>query len=285
MPGNGFRYWRDQQLGVHGIDLLIATCDAHTYPRHEHDEYVIAVYTGGAQKYSVGAVEGVAVAGHLLVIPPGVAHSARAADGAHGWSHIALYPDRETLRSLVHDVPRLARTPLPVGAGTSFEAHETCYRLLRCHRILADEQSDALARQEAFAYAVLAAIKHVSGASLVLSEAPPLTRPIRRAIEYVEAHFSDRSLTIYRLAGAAGLSPYHFMRLFKNTIGLTAHGFVMNTRLKRAQALIADGATLADVAAATGFADQSHLTRHFRRVFGVTPGAYLQSTRRRDLRP
>jgi AraC-like DNA-binding protein len=74
-------------------------------------------------------------------------------------------------------------------------------------------------------------------------------------------------------ARMAGLSRYHFHRLFRRTVGLTPGGWSRSVRLRHARDLIQAGARLADVAYETGFADQSHLTREFKRVYGVTPGA------------
>jgi AraC family transcriptional regulator len=80
-------------------------------------------------------------------------------------------------------------------------------------------------------------------------------------------------LTLRDLAAVAHLSPYHFARLFKISTGLPPRRYVIARRVDRAQQLLrgGDDLTLAQVAARAGFWDQGHLTRHFRRLVGVTP--------------
>jgi AraC family transcriptional regulator len=94
---------------------------------------------------------------------------------------------------------------------------------------------------------------------------------IKRIKEYVVAHF-DEPIEVAVLAGIAARSPFHFTRLFTQAVGVTPHRYVVHLRLRRAIELIRDGRSgLAEIAAHTGFADQSHLSRWIRRVHGVSP--------------
>jgi AraC family transcriptional regulator len=102
----------------------------------------------------------------------------------------------------------------------------------------------------------------------------------RRVLELMEAQASAH-LTIDALAREAGLSPAHFARAFKESVGRAPHQHLLAIRLERARRLLdAPDAALSDVAFRTGFADQAHFTRFFKRYFGVTPGALRQSHRR-----
>ena len=93
-----------------------------------------------------------------------------------------------------------------------------------------------------------------------------------RAIEYVEAHIGD-DLSLAALAGAVGLSPYHFARVFRASTGLSPHQYVIRRRVERAQGLLATtDRSLSSIAREVGFASGSHLTVHARRVLGVSPG-------------
>jgi AraC family transcriptional regulator len=83
------------------------------------------------------------------------------------------------------------------------------------------------------------------------------------------------SVTVRSMAGVAGYSPFQFSRLFKASTGLSPHQFVLSLRLERAHRLLREpNAQLANVALATGFYDQAHLTNAFRRAFGVTPSVF-----------
>jgi AraC family transcriptional regulator len=103
----------------------------------------------------------------------------------------------------------------------------------------------------------------------------------RRTLELMDAE-PTASLTIDALAREAGLSPAHFARAFKESTGRAPHQHLMGLRLERARRLLdAPDAALSDVALRSGFADQAHFTRFFKRQFGVTPGAFQRSRRHR----
>ena len=102
----------------------------------------------------------------------------------------------------------------------------------------------------------------------------------RRALELMDARL-DSSLSVELLAAEVGLSPAHFARAFKETMGVAPHRYLLHLRLERARRLLDAGdATLSGVAQRAGFADQAHFTRHFKREYGVTPGVVLRSRRR-----
>ena len=93
---------------------------------------------------------------------------------------------------------------------------------------------------------------------------------LERLKEYVNAHL-DEPIEVAALANIAGRSPFHFSRIFARSVGVTPHRYVIHLRLRRAVELIREGRTgLAEVAACTGFADQSHLSRWIKRVHGVS---------------
>lgn len=106
---------------------------------------------------------------------------------------------------------------------------------------------------------------------------------LRAVAERVEAGLDER-LRLADLAAAAGLSPFHFARAFRATVGEPPHRWVMARRLERARARLRAGERAGEVAAALGFADQAHLTRLFRRRFGTTPGAEARAARQRPAR-
>lgn len=93
-------------------------------------------------------------------------------------------------------------------------------------------------------------------------------------VRYIDAHL-DGELPVGRLAEVAGMSQWHFSRLFRTTTGLSPHQFIVRRRVERARELLdAPGRKLAVIAAEVGFASQSHLSAHFHRHYGVSPGEY-----------
>ena len=102
---------------------------------------------------------------------------------------------------------------------------------------------------------------------------------LQRVKVFVEANI-DRSIHIRDLASRAGLSRYHFARAFRTSTGKTPRAFIEQCRIERARVLIdTTDRPLAEIAVATGFATQSHLTAAFRRAMGFTPAAYRRGRR------
>lgn len=130
-------YWHEPVLG--GIDLLIANCVNHRFARHAHEEFVLAVFERGAEQFETEGRHLTASAGTVLIIPPGIAHTGRAAT-EDGWSYRAFYPRLELVREVSDDTFR-DQVRLE---GISVELYSnTCLfkRLIRAHHSLSTNQS------------------------------------------------------------------------------------------------------------------------------------------------
>jgi AraC family transcriptional regulator len=98
---------------------------------------------------------------------------------------------------------------------------------------------------------------------------------LRRLIDYIDNHMAD-NLSLAELASIVGMSQYYFSRLFKQSMGLTPHQYIIQCRVERAkQLLLREDRSIVDIAHTVGFSDQSHLTYHFKRLLGVTPKTVL----------
>jgi AraC family transcriptional regulator len=98
-------------------------------------------------------------------------------------------------------------------------------------------------------------------------------RSVIQAMKYIHENYPSE-VSLADIAGAAHLSPYHLTRVFKKATGISPHQYLVQVRVNSARSLLTAGAgdrSLAEIAAAVGFADQSHLTRHFKRMLGITP--------------
>lgn len=111
-------------------------------------------------------------------------------------------------------------------------------------------------------------------------EVRPVERPfsqereaVHRAKQYLEENYAQR-ISLSDLAEQVALSPYHLLRVFHAEVGLPPHTYLQDVRIRRAQRLIELGQPLIDAALAVGFSSQSHLTRRFKQIVGVTPGQY-----------
>ena len=103
-------------------------------------------------------------------------------------------------------------------------------------------------------------------------------RALRLASDYLAEHLVA-NVGLDELASAAGIGKFRLIRLLRERTGLPPHALHVAHRIRRARLLLENGTPAAAVAAATGFADQSHLHRHFRRGLGVSPGEYQRRFR------
>lgn len=101
---------------------------------------------------------------------------------------------------------------------------------------------------------------------------------IRKACEYLEQNLAENIL-LKDLSEIANLSPFHFCRTFLLEKGISPHAYQTQLRIIRAKHLLRNGEALSSVASIVGFADQSHFTRHFKRIVGTTPGQYMQNSK------
>ncbi|SRR5579883_1558090 len=108
-----------------------------------------------------------------------------------------------------------------------------------------------------------------------VAASPDLSRPaVQRAIEYIESYLSE-DLSLHELAKIVHLSPYHFARLFKEATGLPPHRYIISRRVERAKLLLTTtNQSLTFIAHEVGFASESHLAMHFKRLTGLLPKHY-----------
>jgi transcriptional regulator GlxA family with amidase domain len=96
-------------------------------------------------------------------------------------------------------------------------------------------------------------------------------------VAHLEANFTE-PVTLHDLEELTDLNAFQLIRLFRRLVGTTPHAFLMQLRVRRARALLSSGESIIGAAAETGFVDQSHLTKHFKRAFGTTPGDFVRNS-------
>jgi AraC-like DNA-binding protein len=101
---------------------------------------------------------------------------------------------------------------------------------------------------------------------------------VKRVREHLTESYAE-NVSLRQLARLVQLSPFHLSRVFCQQVGMPPHAYQTQVRVARAKTLIRQGHSISQVATLTGFADQSHLTRHFKRLVLLTPGQYLQNSK------
>jgi AraC-like DNA-binding protein len=265
-------YWREPSLG--GIELMRARFKTHSFARHAHDEIVIAVFEQGAERFEAGRTSHVAAAGSVLVIAPGVFHNGSAASG-EPWRYRAFYPRSDLLLGLRRDLSGSGQGHALAAPVQQFEDEAVHCALTQAHRQL-EERSPLLERQSAVIGAFACLLCHIERGNI--SSPRPERAAVRRARDCLESYYSE-DVGIDALAEITGVSAAHLMHCFRREMGVPIHAYLTQVRLRHARDMLARGAPAAEVAAAVGFVDQSHLIRRFKKAYGVTPGMYVREIR------
>jgi AraC-like DNA-binding protein len=152
--------------------------------------------------------------------------------------------------------------------------------LARVHASFSDPCATRLSREQAFLQFLLAC----APLGVVDASKPPRVHPgVKRARDLLHGQF-DRARSIETLSREAELSRFHLQRAFRDAYGVSPHAYLNLLRLAHARRQLLAGSAPAEVAATCGFFDQSHLTRHFVRAYGLPPATYaLRSSKRRAL--
>lgn len=230
---------------------------------HSHEEYVVGAIVGGAEHLEVGGVRHVAARGATLFLHPDEPH-ANATLGDALLRYEVLYIGASAMRAANDGKAPAFQAPVR-SEPHLYAAITGAHAALRASH-------DQLEQETAF-HALVRALSALS-ADTDRAIARPSTR-IRRVKAFIDAHYGE-SFGLDALADVAGLSTFHTLRLFKREVGLTPLAYRNQVRLTHARRLLLGGAPVADAALAVGFADQSHLSRQFQRVVGVSPARYAR---------
>jgi AraC-like DNA-binding protein len=265
---NRAKFWVDRDLG--GVGLLRAAFGTMSFPRHVHSELVIAVTEDGAGRCVTRGMSDVATSRSIMVFNPGEPHAGGVAGDAP-WRYRGLYVADAAFKDICEIIgERPAATPY--FNDSVVNDTELAGLLLHAHRAL--ETGDArLVREGLYLAGVAALVERHGRPRPSLPQTVAEHGPVRRALDYMQANLAC-DLSINELAACAGLSPFHFVRCFRKTTGLPPHACLTQFRLNAARRFLGDGKSPAEAALAVGFYDQSHLTRHFKRTYGITPGQY-----------
>ncbi|WP_417830397.1 AraC family ligand binding domain-containing protein [Thalassospira sp.] len=267
------RHWR----AADGVDLFEADYKNFSFPKHSHDYYAFGTILNGAEKFMTRGTNYVAARGQILIMNPMQVHDGGPASD-EGYQYQIMFIDPKVFGDMVGELsPK--NTGLPFFGNcvvTDPELHLHLQGLHRLFRPGAEGRTTDLERDSQLLYsAARFALRH--------ADAPPyLYQPgsedkrVQTVIDYMAAHL-DANISLDDLAVITGLSRFHLLRVFRAATGLPPHTYFNHMRLRRAKRMLFDGASIADAAAATGFADQSHLNRHFKAMWGVSPGTFIAS--------
>jgi AraC-like DNA-binding protein len=267
IPENIVEVWRPPEF--EHVELCRGRHVTQGYPSHWHDELHFSLVTGGSGYLEHRGIAYAGPAGNLSMVAAGDVHS--------NWSDHNLGCD---FRSMYVDVRLVEKVALEL-TGQASPAHNLATQTTRgglipnqylsLHRSLecCDNRLQRESELNSFLGTVLLHYSNCKQNARAGSE-PDAVRRIR---EYISDNFAD-AIPLDKLAAIANLTPYYLNRAFRRHVGVPPHAYQVQLRIMRAKDLLRNRMPIADVALATGFADQSHFGRHFRRAVGMTPATY-----------
>jgi AraC-like DNA-binding protein len=257
-PMEWVRAWRPVVDGIH--EVFHARFVDHVYPRHTHDAWTVFLVDQGAIAYDLERRHRGAAGSSVTLLPPHVVHDGRAAT-PNGFRKRVLYVGTELLSEALAgravDGPDIADPGLVRAVD-------------RLHAILRDpgEALEAEVRTALVAERLWERLGEPATRSDVAERT--LAEGLR---DLLEAHGRE-PFTLRDASRFLHATPAHLIRSFTRAFGIPPHRYLVSWRIGQARRLLLAGAPIATAAVEAGFHDQAHLTRHFRRHVGTTPGRF-----------
>jgi AraC-like DNA-binding protein len=251
--------WRPSVPGVE--EVFHAHFVEHAYPMHVHDAWTLLIVDDGAVRYDLDRHQRGTPDDTVSLLPPLVPHNGSPAT-AHGFRKRVLYLDMTQLDE---------RFIGPAVDGPDLGDPLLRRRIGQLHTVLAD-RGDELEAESRLALISQRLREHLRPGRAADPAAPGggVARNLRDLLDgrLVEGTTLDEAARLLHT------HPAHLVRSFSAAFGIAPHQYVTSRRVDLARRLLLDGRPPGEVATAAGFYDQSHLTRHFKRILGTTPGRY-----------
>lgn len=261
--------------GLDGLEIMSARVVAHSFSKHMHECYAVSLNYDGRGAFDCRGEVRDAAPGTCNLIAPGELHTGHATS-PRGWIYRNLYVEPSLMSTLLAGV-EWSGPPQPAFNAPLTRDPVLGRRLARVFAAL--ERPDFRLRPESLLLSVVAriAIRHLSPPH-AMREPGREHAAVRRVKDWLH-HHPEANVSIGELAALAGLSHYYLVRAFHRHVGVPPHRYQTNLRVNQARSLLRAGVPIAEAAQRTGFCDQSHLHRCFKRLYGVTPGGYAAPDR------
>lgn len=262
---------------IPGLVLSTARFADFRFEPHYHLDCHVALITEGVQRQSFKGEALLLAPGTIQLMPPGEVHDGIAAE-AESYTLQTFRLSPSLLKGLGEEIT--GRQHFPSQAAAVWRDPLLADQLRRMHTGLGQANADPLLNETRVLH-----LFEILFARLL--QPPPqtvegkLSAPqLRRVRDFMEAHLPDK-IVLDDVATLLGLNRFRFLKLFKRTVGMTPHAWLLRLRLERAVELINANTDMAmtEVAHAVGFFDQSHFTHAFRQAYGVTPARFQRPTR------
>ena len=259
---------------IQGVEVLFGRGITNAFKRHIHKTYIIGIIEHGQRIFSLPQDDIHVLKNEIFLLNPGQTHGCRSQNpSGHSYSVLSIAPELLiTLASQISD------SPCTPG-----------FKAVRCKDPMLSEkfrgflktihhpESDIHLEGDFYALTAHILIHH--------SEiAEPMTVPeisgesLDKVFRFMTRHYSE-NLSLRQLADLVYLSPFHFQREFTRKVGISPHEYLQGIRIGVARERLMQSRNLAAIALETGFYDQSHFCRVFKKIVGISPGKFRQCNR------
>jgi AraC-like DNA-binding protein len=260
--------------GLCDLELLHAKYVTQSFPRHTHERYAIGIIEQGALGFFYRGENVVALPGNINLCIPGEVHTGHSASD-EGWIYRMFYFNTTMLQNIASEVTgQPCRIPF-FQSGVIADAY-LAQQLCQLHLQLEKTTIPLLDLESALLELLAQMIIRYADDSPSMCRIGQEPHAVKQLKRYIKSHYAE-DISLDNLAQITYLSRYYLIRIFREAVGIPPHAYLRQVRIKHAKELLACGQPIADVAIATGFTDQSHLTRWFKRLWGFTPGQYRNS--------
>ncbi len=257
------------------LEWLHARFVTHEFAPHTHQGFAVGIIERGVEAFKYRKALHFAVPGQIVTVNPDELHTGFAAETG-GWQYRMFYPSADLLERIANEIG-LRGTPF---FDQAIWHNSTVAQLLnRAHRIFENRaletNASQLERDEALLEAFTALIEQHADTRPIRKPATPGSSVVTVARAYLD-EYAFQNPSLEHLASISGVSAFQLLRAFKRELGLPPHAYLVQRRLEKARGLLRSGTSPISAAFDSGFSDQAHLNRLFKRAYGITPGVFAK---------
>jgi len=244
-------------------NLLEASFKNKTFSPHFHDKYSIALITSGNHNFTCNKDDFVARPGDIRLINPHDIHVCK----SKTWGYITFTPDSNFVEAFSESCQKELHH---ITFANPVVRNNKLSQLFIGLNSATKEWQDKLMAENILEELVVNLISSYSNCTIETKDISYSRAKLTQSVEYMKTNF-DEQLKLETLANISGLSKYHYLRKFKEEFNMTPHAYLLQIRIQNAKNMLLEDESLSEIALSCGFSDQSHFTRVFNKVYGMSP--------------
>lgn len=260
------------------IEAVTGANISNLFKRHIHRAYIIGKVTEGKRVITQPEGSSQISKGEIFIINIGQVHSCRSAQDTKCHSYQILSVSAGKMHSIAKDISEKPENK-PYFSQIHYRNKKVSKIFGNLFKLLETYQSQLEIETEI--------ISLLSNLIIKFSKSPPEISligeqdiSVERVCKYIVNHYSE-NLSLNQLSRIACLSPFHFQRVFTKTMGISAHDYQIHYRISESKKMLLSSKEIADIAIETGFVDQSHFAKIFKKTVGIPPGKYMKVNKMR----